>query len=213
VSNLTIAVSGLNAVDSPGPGVPVLRSLIEAEIDFNLIGLAYDVLDPGNFMNNLISASYIVPYPGSGKESLLERIEYILQRQRIDIIFPTLDSELENYISIENELKKLGISMFLPSIESLRLRDKTLLTESIPDKLISIPETIAINEVSALQQVFEKLEIPAFIKGKYYDAYLAGTYEEASGYFHRIVSHWGLPVLVQQYIKGEECNVAALARN
>ncbi len=46
---LTIAVTGLNAIDSPGPGVPVSRALKEADsFDARIIGLSYESLEPGN---------------------------------------------------------------------------------------------------------------------------------------------------------------------
>ena len=40
---LNIAITGLNAVDSPGPGVAVARALKEAEsLDARIIGFFYD---------------------------------------------------------------------------------------------------------------------------------------------------------------------------
>ncbi len=45
---MKIAVTGLNNVDNPGPGVPVIRGIKEAErFDVEIIGLIYDALDPG----------------------------------------------------------------------------------------------------------------------------------------------------------------------
>ena len=37
-----IAVTGLNAIDSPGPGVAVIRGLLDSKLfDSRIIGLAY----------------------------------------------------------------------------------------------------------------------------------------------------------------------------
>ena len=44
---LTVAVTGLNATDNPGPGVAVIRALRDADPAIRIIGLAYDALDPG----------------------------------------------------------------------------------------------------------------------------------------------------------------------
>jgi carbamoyl-phosphate synthase large subunit len=43
--NITIGVTGLNNTDNPGPGIPVIRSLMESEV-FNprIIGLVYENL-------------------------------------------------------------------------------------------------------------------------------------------------------------------------
>jgi len=40
---VTLAVTGLNNTDNPGPGVPVIRSIRESEaFDLTVIGLAYE---------------------------------------------------------------------------------------------------------------------------------------------------------------------------
>ena len=44
---MNIAVTGLNATDNPGPGVPLIRSIREGEgFSGNLIGLNYRLCDP-----------------------------------------------------------------------------------------------------------------------------------------------------------------------
>ena len=48
---LTIAVTGLNNIDSPGPGIPVIRGLKEAaSFEARIVGLAYENLEPGIYM-------------------------------------------------------------------------------------------------------------------------------------------------------------------
>ena len=74
-----VAVSGMNAVDSPGPGVPVLRSLRESKLNPELIGFAYGALEPGNFMSDLLENSFLLPYPSSGPEVLLAAPIYCLR--------------------------------------------------------------------------------------------------------------------------------------
>ncbi len=208
-----IAVTGLNAVDSPGPGVPVLRSLKESDLKPTLIGLAYDVLEPGNFMPELLDASFIVPYPSAGATALYERIKVIHEKFPIDIILPTLDSELDNYIEIQDLLKNMGISMFLPDKESLHLRDKSKLNDSFENTNVLLPETITLGDVTALKDIHSKLDYPFFLKGQFYDAYMVRNYEEAVGIFYKISYQWGLPVIAQQNIKGEEYNTTAFANN
>lgn len=152
--SLTIAVTGINAVDSPGPGVGVLRSLRQSG-DSRLIGLAYDVLEPGHFMDDLIQASYILPYPPSGPEVLLERIIHIHEKEKINFIIPTLDAELENFIFIQDSLKQRGIHLMLPSLEQLKMREKKVLHEALAASDIATPQTWTISDFSALQQIPE----------------------------------------------------------
>jgi carbamoyl-phosphate synthase large subunit len=211
MNDLVIAVTGIHATDSPAPGVAVLRSLRLAFENTRFIGFSYGVLDSGNFMRNLVDASYLVPYANTGPQALLERIQQIHEREKINIIFPTLDSELENYLIIYDELLKSGIRMLLPTRDSLKMRDKSGLSKYIPDDVVLLPMTLSVNDAGGLQKIFDEMEFPLFIKGQYYEAYIAHTQAEATGWFYRLASQWGIPVIVQKMIQGEECNVCVLA--
>ncbi|MDX1959950.1 MAG: ATP-grasp domain-containing protein [Leptospiraceae bacterium] len=210
MKKITVAVTGLNATDSPGPGVPVLRSLKESSLNLELLGFSYDVLEPGNFMN-LIENSFLIPYPNSGPAQLIERIRYINSIQKLDVIFPTLDSELDNYIEIQPDLDKLEIKTFLPSRKELHTRDKTVLVERLKEANINLPKTITVQDVSAVKQASDSLGFPLLVKGIFYEAYLAYSLEEAIGFFYRLASKWGIPIILQEFIKGEEYNVVSLA--
>ncbi|HNH47847.1 MAG TPA: carbamoyl-phosphate-synthetase, partial [Myxococcota bacterium] len=76
-----VAVTGLNATDNPGPGVAVARALRQ-DSSFNgkIIGLAYDVMDPGIYHSGLFDACFLIPYPSAGREALFERLAYIQQQ-------------------------------------------------------------------------------------------------------------------------------------
>ncbi len=208
----TVCVTGLNAADSPAPGLAVLRSLKESGARHRHIGITYGVLDAGNYMNDLVSACYLTPYPNTGPDALLSRIAEIHKKERIDVILPTLDSELENYIKIEGELRYLGIKLLLPLKESLALRDKPTLAEKIPTDIVKTPETVRISDVAALRESFDKLGFPLLVKGQYYEAYAAYSPEEAVGWFYKLASQWGVPAIAQKMISGEEMNVAGLAK-
>ena len=50
-----VGVSGINAVDNPGPGIGVARSLKEDPgLDVRIIGLAYDAMEPGIYMDWIV---------------------------------------------------------------------------------------------------------------------------------------------------------------
>lgn len=207
-----VCVTGLSASDSPAPGVAVLRSLAECGQRQRYVGISYGVLDAGNYMSDLVSSCYLAPYPNTGPNALLERISEIHKTEHIDVILPTLDSELDNYIEIEAQLRYLGIKLLLPQKESLQLRDKPTLADKIPADIIKIPETLRVTDVASLRESFEPLGFPLLVKGQYYEAYAAYSPEEAVGWFYKLASQWGIPVIAQKMIRGEECNVAGLAK-
>ncbi len=48
------------------------------------------------------------------------------------------------------------------------------------------------------------------VKGQFYDAYIAYSPMEAEQYFRKISAKWGLPIIIQEVILGEEYDVVAL---
>lgn len=210
---LTIAISGLNNVDSPGPGIPVIRGIRESELfDSRIIGLAYENLEPGPYMHEFVDKTYKVPYPSEGVESIMERIEYIHDRESIDVIIPNFDSEIYAFIRLADRLKRMGIATFLPTLKQFEERHKSNLPQFGKTHHIKVPKSMAVKsfeEIEDLKQE-EKIEFPLMIKGKFYDAYKAQNPEQASIYFNKITAQWGLPVVIQEFIKGTEVNVVAL---
>lgn len=205
---INIAVTGLNAIDSPGPGVSVVRGLLEAKsFEAHVTGLVYEALEPGIYMENLVNRSYLVPYPTSGIDALRERIEYIHSREKLDVIIPNFDAELYSFMRLEPELRKMGIKMFLPTFEQFEERQKTNLPKFGKTYGLDVPEGKPVTSVKELTATADELGYPVMIKGKYYDAYPAYNKQQAESLMHKIAAKWGFPVVVQKFIKGTELNV------
>lgn len=210
-NKITVAVTALNAIDSPGPGVPVIRGLKESlKFDAKIIGLAYESLEPGIYMRDLVDKVYHIPYPSAGIESLMARIEYIHSRENIDVIIPNFDAEMFPFIRLEHRLKKMGIHMLLPTESQFDERHKINLPDFGKKYGIKVPDSRAIYSPEEIKKNGEEISFPLLVKGKFYDAYVAFSLEQAREYFHKISAKWGLPIILQDYVKGIEYNVIGL---
>jgi len=209
-NDIVIGVTGLKTGDNPQPGVAVIRSIRNAGFKGKVIGLIYDSMESGIYLEGLADAVYQMPYPSSGADAFLARIDYILSRTRIDVIVPTLDSEVILYIRMKQELLDRGIKTFTPDEEHFLLRDKIKLANFFPDKGIAIPQTIIVSEASQIRSLYGNMEFPVIVKGRLYEAYKANTIEEAVKYFYDLQAKWGLPVIIQKIIPGDEFNVVIL---
>jgi carbamoyl-phosphate synthase large subunit len=208
---IVIAVTGLNAIDSPGPGVAVIRAIRECpDFEARIIGLSYESLEPGLYMHDIVDKSYQIPYPSAGTDTLLGRLMYIHQTEHIDLIIPNFDAELFNFIRLKDKLLQEGIRTFLPEMSQFEARDKIKLYEFGKKHGLMMPEDRIIHQVKELTQVAEVLGYPMVVKGKFYDAIIANTLEQAQKAFYKIQAKWGLPIIVQEFINGTEINVAAL---
>jgi carbamoyl-phosphate synthase large subunit len=208
---ITVAVTALNAIDSPGPGVPVIRGLKESEyFDVRIIGLSYESLEPGIYMHDLVDKVYQIPYPSTGMESLMSRLEYIHSKEKLDVIIPNFDAELFPFIRLEERLKAIGIKTLLPTEKQFEERQKVNLPDFGKKYGIKVPESTAVYSLDEIKKTSEEIKFPLLVKGKYYDAYVAFSLEQAKEYFHKISAKWGHPIILQEYVKGIEYNVIGL---
>jgi carbamoyl-phosphate synthase large subunit len=210
----TIAVTGLNAIDSPGPGLAVIRGLKAAEsFDVRIIGLSYEALEPAIYLHEFVDKTYQIPYPSAGQDVLFERLTYIKEEeQRIDFLFPNFDAELYNFIKLQKKMEvELGIKMFLPTVEQFEARHKPNLYEFGKKYGIKVPFAQLVFDGNDIPQATSKFGFPVVVKGKYYDAKIAYNNEQATQYFNKISAQWGLPILFQEFVQGTEVNVCGIA--
>lgn len=208
---LNIAVTGLNNTDNPGPGIPVIRSIRESEeFDLRIIGLAYENLEPGIYMKDMVDKTYQIPYPSAGSDILMSRLEYINSIENIDVLIPNLDAELYTFMKSESKLKAMGIHTFLPTMQQFEERHKSNLPEYGKQYGVKVPHSILMNNPWDLQKIKKEFDYPVLVKGKFYDAYIAYNDEQVMNHFNKISAKWGVPIIIQEFVKGTEVNVIAL---
>lgn len=209
---ITVAVTGLNNIDSPGPGIPVARALKESAVyDVRIIGLSYETLEPGIYMKEFVDKAYQIPLPSAGTSALKERLEYIHSVENLDVIIPNFDAELHNFIKIQDELKtNFGIATALPTMEQFDERHKSHLTTFGEKYGVDVPKSKMIFSPAEIYAIGQEFNYPLVVKGKFYDASVAASPEQAVSYFHKISAKWGLPIIIQQFVSGNEVNITAI---
>ena len=209
---LTVALTGLNATDSPGAGVAVARALRESpDYEVRLIGLSYEALEPGIFLRELFAKTYLLPYPAAGSAALLDRLAYVRQQENVEVILPNFDAELPHFIRLEPQLRALGIHLFLPSAAQLDARDKLNLSAFGETHGLPVPTTRPLRQPADLPAAAADLGWPLVLKGRWYEAQVVATLAAAEAAFVHLQARWGLPLLAQRFVAGQELNVAGLA--
>ena len=208
---IRIAITGLNNTDNPGPGIPVIRGIKASEkFDARIIGLSYENLEPGIYMPDLVDKSYLIPYPSAGMEPYMQRILEIHQEDPIDLVIPNLDAELYTFMKASKILAQQKIRTFLPSLEQFEERHKVNLEVYGNKYGIDVPRSTVLTTVTDISKIEDDFEYPVLVKGKFYDAYIAYNPEQVMNHYNKISAKWGLPVIIQEFIKGTEVNVIAL---
>lgn len=207
----TVAVTGLNATDNPGPGVAVIRALRSDPLfQGKIVGLAYDALDPGAYLPGIVDAAFMIPYPSAGRQALFDRLAYIKRTAGLDVLVPTLDSELPALLDQEPTLRAMGIGTFMPTKAQYDQRAKARLDELRTEHGVSVPLSTPLFDANALYSLHLRFPLPWVIKGVFYGAQICHTLEQALAAFHKMAAKWGLPVIGQHYVPGEDLCVAAV---
>ena len=75
---------------------------------------------------------------------------------------------------------------------------------------MKVPFSKALTNQKDIKDLKKDFEFPLMVKGKFYDAYLAYNEEQVRMHYNKITAKWGLPVIIQEFIRGTEVNVVAL---
>ncbi len=208
---LCVAVSGLHLGENSQPGPGVIRSLRDALGNrIRVIGLAYDVLDSSLYAPGLLDEAFMLPYPSANPDAYLRRVLEIHQEVGLDVLIPCLDAELPVLEHLSSSLIEQGIRCVLPGREALARRAKEHLPELCRLLGVSTPATRVVGDAMALHRAAEELGYPLVVKGPLCDAEIVHGADQALNAFRRLAEQWGMPILAQRFVSGDEYNVAVL---
>src|SRR3989304_50842 len=124
--SLTVAITGLAASDSPGPGVAVARCLREAPgFRGKLVGLSFDHRFTGLYATGLFDEAFLIPAPSYGDRSFVQALADIKRHTAIDVLVPALDPDVGLCAATRRSLGALGIHTLVPDAGALRRRAKS----------------------------------------------------------------------------------------
>jgi len=209
--NITIALTGLCNVDNPASGMAFIKCIKRSDI-FNakIIGLVYDNMEPGIYFKDLVDEVYLVPDPLKDKGSVYDRIKEIHIKEKIDVLFPHLDAEMKEYINNADRFAGIGIRSFMPTFEQFEERQKENLPEFGEEYGIRVPLSQTISNIEDFRDLKSGLDYPVVVKSKHYVTGVADNFDMAKALALRLEKSWGGPIIIQQYIKGDEFCIAAL---
>ena len=207
---LRIAVSGLHRGENPQPGASIVRSLRRRFPNALIVGLVYDALESGIYMEDGPDAVYTMPYPTSGATAFFQRLDTVLEKTPFDFFIPTLDAEIELLVHLEKELVERGLRTCLPDKETLAQRAKNHLPQLARTCGLFVPETRPVYDVSEALSAASELGYPLMVKGQYYDAKMAANESVLFAAVCKLFSDWGAPAILQRCVRGPEFNALGI---
>ena len=208
----SVAVTGMHRGENPQPGASVVASLRRQFPALRTVGLSYDPLESSLYGqgDDHPDAAYLIPFPGAGARALLDRLDMIRQSEDIGYIIPCLDSEIENFLQLEEPLRERGIRCILPTRQSFEDRHKASLYNFCLRHDIPSPVTLIAHDPLAVERCAAEVGYPVYVKGRLYHAELVHSREGLVAGYDEIVQTWGWPVMVQETLSGEEYDVTGV---
>jgi carbamoyl-phosphate synthase large subunit len=104
----------------------------------------------------------------------------------------------------------MGIRTFLPTKEQYDMRSKARLAEVCEKAGFDFPRTKIISDAEVLYHLSEEIPLPYVLKGFFYGASVVQSMDEAWVAFYKTTAQWGLPVIIQEFLEGEEYDIVAV---
>ena len=205
---LMVAVSGLQAASSPAPGLETAWCLASVP-GIRIIGIDYDPLCTGLYCKEPFHFATHLPPPVNWK-AFREAFSGLCEKYSISILIPCTDLDVQIFSRRSEELVELGVNSLLPPSETVKRLQKVSLSKDSMSGPFHLPKTKVINSPSDLY-ILKTLEYPQVVKGRLSGAFPAPSSAAARIYVEEMAGASGWPVLIQEWISGEEYSVVALA--
>jgi carbamoyl-phosphate synthase large subunit len=189
----TIAVTGAGG----GVGQSIIKSLYDT--DYKVIALDGETLGAGLYA---VPTSYKVPF--ANNPEYLSTLLNICKQEKVDLLFPGLDIELEILSKNAEKFKEIGTTVIVSDLNVVKIsNDKQYMYDCLTEINAEVPFTIPF-----LQAKIEDIEYPVIFKqmvdgARSQNVFLVKNIEE----FKSIIQSIKTPLsnfIVQEYIEGEE---------
>ena len=210
---IRVLISGFGGLSNAEPGTAVARSLKlgwKGKITIDAMG--YDPWITGALSPGLIDHIHIIPPLVEGDGAMLERIQEIHEKRKINILIATLDLEIPVFSRLSPYLHRLGIKTLLPLPEACMAISKSALSSFCLYHAIKTPQAINVPDIHNVPYYANQLGYPLFVKGSVAGAYEATNDVEALFFAKKLNEKWGGGAILQEKIEGDEYDAALIAR-
>jgi len=204
---MKIGITGVHASCRRSPGLAVAKAL-NITREHSMIAIDYDELSTGLYLP-LFEGIEIISWTNNEKD-ILTQIQCIHERYQLDVLLPCLNSDVILFSKIQDRLQKKGIKTLLPSESSLLAREKQNLSYLAEQVSLFYPVTKNCYSMSELDEALDKIGCPCVIKGAECGVFPVRDRELFAYFSNYCQNTFGFPILIQEWMEGEEYSVFAL---
>ena len=204
---MMVAVTGVHAGCQRSPGLAVARSLAMSG-QCKVIAIDYDDLSAG-LQAPEFCGSEVIPW-SADSTLLLNRLKGIGQMHQVDVIIPCLNSDAVLFAEIADDLAAAGMRSLLPTVPAFEKRTKPQLLVLSRSLGLRHPRTIVCWSSEDLDRARVTIGFPCVVKGHECGVFPVRNAELFDYYASYCAANFDYPLLVQEWIEGEEYSVMGL---
>ncbi len=208
---LVVAISGVQGTDVARPG-PVVAQCLAESCQEHLSVILLEGYPVAASLSGRVPCREVRYFPSSGAEIKIMRelLRETEEQHRINVLIPCDDADVHAAARIEQELKRAGLHVMLPHADAVEQTQKANLFSFCTANSVPTPPAWLLED-GRLKLPANNITFPVICKGPLCDSYLASSWNELRVYVDRIMAIWGGPVILQEFVPGEEYAVCGLA--
>lgn len=198
---MKIGITGVHAGCNRSPGLAVAKALHYSS-NVDIVAIDYDNLSTGLYLP-IFKAVEVFSWSTDLKK-LLDRILAVHHRHQLDVLIPCLNNDVGPISELAPKLKSIGINTLLPPKISVDARNKIDLSRLVEQVGLRYPETVVCSSEDDLEAALTKIGCPCVIKGPECGVFPVRSKELFNYYATYCATSFGFPILVQEWMEGEE---------
>src|SRR3989338_7753197 len=210
----TVAISGFAGTLIAEPGGAVASALRKAfGKKIKIIALAYTPWANAAFTPDLVDEIYLIQLLNNNINHHYDELSRVFTLCKPDIYIPTLELEVKYIRHFIHNFREVGPKALIPEVASYDQASKLRLHYFCQEHAFLYPRTMAANNSIEFNYLISGAIFPCLIKSALNGAELVHSIAQAYQAAQRLSSVWQQPVLIQNYIEGDQYMVAALCDN
>ncbi len=191
-------------LSSAGRRVGLMRSFRESAAALNVDLTMYACDMQPEWSPACIEADKAFAVPGAENEAFIPRMLEICERERVQLIVPTIDTELITYSEARDLFAELGCHVAVSDPGLVRMaRDKLATARFLADADLPSPRTVAVDEFLSRHM---EMKLPLIAKPRHGSSsrgiMMVHGRDEIMGL------DWTEPYILQEYLEGREFTIS-----
>lgn len=208
---LSLALTGFNGLDDPGPGASVAHALNEGwPGGLAISAWSYGGPANGAWLPGVVRRLQVLPPLHAGEDRIFEAILEAHERVAIEALIPG-EADVPMIARLADRLADRGVRTLLPPPQCVEALTRPNLTKFLHHRGIPGPLTVNVPNVEDVAPLADRIGYPICVRGAYFGEKVVYSAQQASYSAEQLNGIKQPGVTLQHQVAGERFSVALVA--